>query len=185
MTVVLFAEGTARVLSFKEAVGCTTARDELMFPQDAPEGRRVACGGVLSSMPARACARMVPDTAKGSAAMSEWGRVTDDGTVYVKTADGERVVGSWHAGPPEQGLAHFARRYEQLATEVTILEARLRSGNGDPAQVATSAERLKEGLPTAAAVGDLDALGRRVDAHRPSRSTSSRGPPRGRGRCPS
>jgi hypothetical protein len=96
--------------------------------------------------------------------MSEWGRVTDDGTVYVRTSDGERVVGSWHAGPPEQGLAHFARRYEQLATEVTILEARLRSGNGDPRQVATSAERLKEGLPTAAAVGDLDALGRRVDA---------------------
>ncbi len=96
--------------------------------------------------------------------MSEWGRVTDDGTVFVKTADGEREVGSWHAGPPEQGLAHFARRFEQLATEVTILEARLRSGNGDPRQVATSAERLKEGLPTAAAVGDLDALGRRVDA---------------------
>jgi hypothetical protein len=96
--------------------------------------------------------------------MSEWGRVTDDGTVYVKTADGERVVGSWHAGPPEQGLAHFARRYEQLATEVTILEARLRSGSGDPRQVATSAERLKEGLSTAAAVGDLDSLGRRVDA---------------------
>jgi hypothetical protein len=96
--------------------------------------------------------------------MSEWGRVTDDGTVYVKTADGERVVGSWHAGPPEQGLAHFARRYEQLATEVTILEARLRSGNGDPRAVATSAERIKEGLPTAAAVGDLDSLGRRLDA---------------------
>ena len=98
--------------------------------------------------------------------MSEWGRVTDDGTVYVKTADGERVVGSWHAGPPEQGLAHFARRYEQLATEVTILEARLRSGNGDPRQVATSAERLRESLPTAAAVGDLDSLGRRLDALR-------------------
>jgi hypothetical protein len=96
--------------------------------------------------------------------MSEWGRVTDDGTVFVTTPDGERAVGSWHAGPPEQGLAHFARRYEQLATEVTLLEARLRSGNGDPRQVATSAERLKEGLPTAAAVGDLAALERRVDA---------------------
>ncbi|MGB8652701.1 MAG: DUF349 domain-containing protein [Mycobacteriales bacterium] len=96
--------------------------------------------------------------------MSEWGRVTDDGTVYVKTADGERVVGSWHAGTPEQGLAHFVRRYEQLATEVTLLEARLRSGAGDPRQVATSAERLRDGLPTAAAVGDLDALAKRVDA---------------------
>ncbi|MCU1594424.1 MAG: hypothetical protein JWO12_1816 [Frankiales bacterium] len=96
--------------------------------------------------------------------MSEWGRVTDDGTVFVKTADGERAVGSWHAGTPDQGLAHFVRRFEQLATEVTLLEQRLRSGSGDPRQVATSAERLKENLPTAAAVGDLDALGRRVDA---------------------
>jgi hypothetical protein len=95
--------------------------------------------------------------------MSEWGRVSDDGTVYVRTADGERAVGSWHAGSPEEGLAHFARRYEQLATEVTLLEARLRSGSGDPRQVASSAERLKEGLPTAAAVGDLDSLARRVD----------------------
>ena len=96
--------------------------------------------------------------------MSEWGRVSDDGTVFVKTADGERAVGSWHAGTPEQGLAHFARKYEQLATEITLLEARLRSGSGDPRHVATTAERLKEGLPTAAAVGDLDSLSRRVDA---------------------
>src|SRR6185369_8249056 len=101
--------------------------------------------------------------ARGSG-MSEWGRVTDDGTVYVRTADGERAVGSWHAGSPEQGLAHFVRRFEQLATEVTLLEARLRSGSGDPRQVATSAERLKESLPTAAAVGDLQALEKRVDA---------------------
>lgn len=96
--------------------------------------------------------------------MSEWGRISDDGTVYVKTAEGEREVGSWHAGTPEEGLAHFVRRFEQLATEVTLLEARLRSGSGDPRQVATSAERLKEGLPTAAAVGDLASLAQRVDA---------------------
>jgi hypothetical protein len=96
--------------------------------------------------------------------MSEWGRVTDDGTVYVKTAEGERVVGSWQAGTPEDGLAHFVRRFEQLATEVTLLEARLRSGAGDPRQVAASAERLKESLPTAAAVGDLGALANRVEA---------------------
>ena len=95
--------------------------------------------------------------------MSEWGRVSDDGTVYVRTADGERAVGSWHAGTPEQGLAHFVRRYEQLATEVTLLEQRLRSGSGDPRQVATSAQRLKESLPTAAAVGNLAALEVRVD----------------------
>ena len=111
------------------------------------------------------CARLVRNTGDNQRmSMSEWGRVTDDGTVFVKTADGERAVGSWHAGTPEQGLAHFVRRYEQLATEVTLLEQRLRSGAGDPRQVATSAERLRDSLPTAAAVGDLEALGRRVEA---------------------
>lgn len=96
--------------------------------------------------------------------MSEFGRVDDDGTVYVKTADGERAVGSWQAGTPEEGLAHFARRYEVLSTEVALLEQRLRSGVGDPQQVASSATRLKSTIPTAAAVGDLAGLERRVDA---------------------
>jgi hypothetical protein len=95
--------------------------------------------------------------------MSEFGRIDDDGTVYVTTADGERAVGSWQAGTPEEGLAHFARRYEVLSTEVALLEQRLRSGAGDPQQVAQSASRLKGTIPTAAAVGDLAALERRVD----------------------
>jgi len=34
--------------------------------------------------------------------MSEWGRVTDDGTVYVKDGEEERVVGSWHAAPAQR-----------------------------------------------------------------------------------
>lgn len=97
--------------------------------------------------------------------MSEWGRVGDDGTVWVRTADGqERAVGSWQAGAPAEGLAHYVRRYEALATEVTLLEQRLRSGTGDPAQVAGSAQRLAETLPEARAVGDLAALQRRVEA---------------------
>ncbi len=95
--------------------------------------------------------------------MSDWGRVTEDGTVFVTTADGEREVGSWKAGSPEDGLAHFTRRYEQLATEVTLLEQRLASGAGDPTQVAASAKRLKTTVPTAAAVGDLVRLEKRVD----------------------
>jgi hydrogenase maturation factor len=35
--------------------------------------------------------------------MIDWtafGRVDADGTVYVKTAEGDRVVGSWQAGTP-------------------------------------------------------------------------------------
>ena len=97
--------------------------------------------------------------------MSEWGRVGDDGTVYVRTADGgERAIGSWQAGSGAEGLAHYTRRYEALATEIMLLEQRLRSGVGDPAQVASSAKRLVETLPTANAVGDLPSLERRAQA---------------------
>jgi hypothetical protein len=42
-----------------------------------------------------------------------WGRVDADGTVYVRTADGERVIGSWQAGSPEEAIAFFSRKYSR------------------------------------------------------------------------
>jgi hypothetical protein len=98
--------------------------------------------------------------------MSDWtsfGRVDADGTVYVKTAEGERVVGSWQAGTPEEGLAHFARRFADLVTEVDLLEARLGSGAADPSHSLTTIGRLRGSLAEAHAVGDLDGLAARLD----------------------
>jgi hypothetical protein len=95
---------------------------------------------------------------------SDWGRIDDDGTVYVRTADGERAIGSWQAGDTEAGLAFYQRRYDDLATEVQLLEKRLESGAGDPGSTRTHARALKEQLPTAAAIGDLAALDARLDA---------------------
>lgn len=90
-----------------------------------------------------------------------FGRVAPDGTVYVITADGEREVGSWQAGRPEEGLAYYARRFEDLSAEVTLLERRAEM---DPTRAAASAARLRENLATAAVVGDIGALERRLDA---------------------
>jgi hypothetical protein len=98
--------------------------------------------------------------------MSDWasfGRVDAEGTVYVKTAEGERVVGSWQAGPPEEGLAHFARRFADLVTEVDLIEARLNSGAADANHSLTSVRRLRGSLTEAHVVGDLDGLAARLD----------------------
>jgi uncharacterized protein DUF349 len=95
---------------------------------------------------------------------SEWGRIADDGTVYVRTADGEREIGSWQAGDAEAGLAFYVRRFEDLETEVTLLQQRLESGAGDPASTRTHALALREQLPAAAAIGDLGGLADRLDA---------------------
>lgn len=91
-----------------------------------------------------------------------WGRIAEDGTVYVRTDDGERAVGSWQAGTPEDGLAHFVRRYEDLATEVTLLETRLASGAASASSTVVAATKLRASLPTANAVGDLAALEQRL-----------------------
>jgi hypothetical protein len=92
-----------------------------------------------------------------------FGRVDADGTVYVKTAAGERVVGSWQAGTPEEGLAHFARRYLDLVTEIDLIEARLGSGAADAGQSLSTIKRLRGGLDEAHVVGDVDGLAARLD----------------------
>lgn len=93
-----------------------------------------------------------------------FGRVSDDGTVYLVTSAGERVIGSWQAGEPDAAFAHFGRRFDDLATEITLMETRLASGNGDARKIRAAAATLAESLPTASVLGDVDALAARLAA---------------------
>lgn len=93
---------------------------------------------------------------------SQWGRIAADGTAYVRTADGERVVGSWHAGTPEEGVAYFALRYEDLAAEVGILHKRLTADAAHAKAVSEAAARITASLPEARVIGDLEGLERRL-----------------------
>src|SRR3954453_19411890 len=98
--------------------------------------------------------------------MSDWtafGRVDADGTVYVKTAEGERVVGSWQAGSPEGGLAHFARRFADLVTEVNLVDTRLQTGAAGASHSLATIKRLRASLDEAHVVGDIDTLTARLD----------------------
>jgi Domain of Unknown Function (DUF349) len=92
-----------------------------------------------------------------------WGRVDDEGTVYVKTADGERVIGSWAAGSPEEALAFFRRKYEGLVLEVDLLERRIKETDLSPKDAAASLARVRSAVTDAHAVGDLDGLLARLE----------------------
>src|SRR6266513_804052 len=81
---------------------------------------------------------------------SRWGRIDADGTVYVRTGDGERAVGSWQAGDAAAGLAYF--------------EQRLQSGAADPVATRSQATELRGQLTTASVVGDVGALEVRLAA---------------------
>jgi hypothetical protein len=89
--------------------------------------------------------------------------VDEEGTVFVTTSGGERAVGIWQAGTPDEGLIHYARRFDDLRTEVELLETRLASGAGDPKHALSSATQMRDGLAEAAVVGDLAALGARIN----------------------
>jgi Domain of Unknown Function (DUF349) len=93
-----------------------------------------------------------------STASDPWGRVADDGTVYVRTAEGERQVGSWQAGSPDEALAFFKRKFDTLETEVSLLEQRLASTDLSPAQAKSTIGRLVAAVTDAHAIGDLAGL---------------------------
>ncbi|GAA1907747.1 DUF349 domain-containing protein [Streptantibioticus ferralitis] len=93
-----------------------------------------------------------------------WGRVDETGTVYVRTADGEQVVGSWQAGSPDEALAYFKRKYDGLVVEIGLLERRVRTTDLSAKDAMTAIEHLRTTVSEAHAVGDLDALAKRLDA---------------------
>ena len=99
-----------------------------------------------------------------STASDAWGRVADDGTVYVRTAEGERVVGSWQAGSPDEALAFFQRKFAALETEVSLLEQRIATTDLSPAHAQATITRLLAAVADAHAVGDLDGLRSRLQA---------------------
>ncbi|WP_347057501.1 DUF349 domain-containing protein [Blastococcus sp. HT6-30] len=135
----------------------TPADAALPEPTGEPEPAAAAPPAPAPGPPAAPVEIVVSDPA-------QWGRVDEQGTVFVRTADGEREVGSWQAGEAEAGLTHYGRRYDDLATEVSLLEARLKAHTGNPAEIRAKAQSLAESIPTAAAVGDLEGLAARARA---------------------
>ncbi|MEU8223305.1 DUF349 domain-containing protein [Kribbella sp. NPDC048915] len=96
-----------------------------------------------------------------------WGRVAEDGTVFVRTKDGERAVGQWPDANPEEALAFYTRRYEALAFEVELLEQRVQAGTVSPDDARAAVKKVAGTIHDAQAVGDLDGLLARLEALTP------------------
>jgi hypothetical protein len=123
---------------------------------------------VAASAPAAAAAPVAevdPDAPPRPTDSETFGRVDDDGTVHVRTPDGEEhPVGQWAAGTPEEGLAFFVRKYDDLSVEVDLATRRVTEGKAAPEQAAAVVKRARESLASPSMVGDLASLTARVDA---------------------
>lgn len=105
-------------------------------------------------------------TAQGNE-RNDFGRVDDDGTVYVRVGDQEHAVGQYPEGTPEEALAFFTKRYDALAFEVQLLEQRVRGGAMTPDEATESIKRVSDQLVEPHAVGDITALVARLNALKP------------------
>lgn len=113
-----------------------------------------------AASPTAPAAATGPDYADPQVA-AKFGRIDDDGAVWL-TGPPERQIGVWQAGTPEEGLAHFGRRYANVATEVGLLDARLESHPEEVERISADATRIQESLPTADILGDVPALDTRL-----------------------
>jgi hypothetical protein len=93
-----------------------------------------------------------------------FGRVESDGTVYVRTSSGERVVGQVPDVPAAEALGFFTRRFEALELEVSLLERRIATGALSPDDAVASITKVRAAVAEARAVGDLDGLEARLEA---------------------
>lgn len=62
----------------------------------------------------------------------------------------------------EAAFAHFGRRFDDVSTEITLMEERLASGTSDARKIKANAAALAETLPTACLLGDVDELATRL-----------------------
>ncbi len=96
--------------------------------------------------------------------VQKWGRVSDDGTVEVREGDDWRVVGQYPDGTPEEALAYFVRKYDDIAFKVHALEQRHQAGGASASDLVKQAGHVLEEATDAAAVGDLAGLRDRLNA---------------------
>lgn len=102
------------------------------------------------------------------------GRCDESGNVFIKTSDGETLVGQWQldegSGDP---IAFFARRYLDLVTEVELTRTRLKEHNITPSNAESVLQKAKKSCGSPNFVGDLAALQARLDQLESEISTAS------------
>jgi len=89
---------------------------------------------------------------------AQFGRVDDEGRVYLRAPEGEVLVGQWAAGPPLEGLAFYGRKYDDLVVEVDLAILRIGDGRSSAEQAQAVLTRVREGLAGRSFVGDVAAV---------------------------
>ena len=92
-----------------------------------------------------------------SAVETGFGRIDENGNIYVSDAGVERLIGSQPELSPEDALALYIKKYDDLASSVRLLEQRVKA-KADAKSINKSAEKILEELKEPLAIGDIQLL---------------------------
>jgi len=83
--------------------------------------------------------------------------VDEEGNVWVRSGDGERIVGQYAAGGSKKdALAIYVRRYLDLRAQLNLIATRIETVSPD--ESASALKTLEKQLVEPSAVGDIEAL---------------------------
>lgn len=116
---------------------------------------------VPTPTPAQVAGRLHPATP--GVRSSEFGRVSDEGTVYVTTPEGEKEVGSYPGATPEEALAYFTRKFIEVDAQADLLLQRVTQTGLSTKEATDGLTKLRENTKELRAVGDLVALAAKVE----------------------
>lgn len=135
-------------------------------PADIPTPASIPTPAALARRPhpPTAAAATPAAPALGPSASAAFGRVGEDGTVFVVEGESERAVGSYPGASDEDALQYFARKYDELFGQADLLQRRLVNGTVGGKEAGDLLSALTEHTTEPAVVGNLPALHEKVAA---------------------
>lgn len=125
-------------------------------PTPAPRPGPVPSPAALARPRPRPAA--APVVAHAPSDSARFGRVAEDGTVFVSEGESERAVGSYPGASAEDALQYFARKYDELYASADLLQRRASSPEVTAKELQDGLKKLKEQTVEPNIVGDLGRL---------------------------
>ncbi len=138
----------------------------LSTPPPATAAPRAPLPTSMAPRPPRKAAQPLATPPAHSTSLVEAGRfarVQEDGHVFLLVNGAEHPVGQYPDAPREEALAYFVRKYDDVVSQVALLEQRVQA-KAPSSDMAKTAKHLRAQVGERKMVGDVLALEARIDA---------------------
>ncbi len=138
----------------------------LSTPSPQPSGPRPPLPTKMAPRPLKKAATPVAAPVAHSTPLAEaarFARVEEDGHVFLLVDGEEYPVGQYPDATREEALAYFVRKYDDIVSQVALLEQRVQA-KAPASDMAKTAKHLRAQVGERKVVGDVLALEARIDA---------------------